>query len=444
MNLNNKQKNRGMTLVELMVVLAIMSIISAIVVTNYSGYKSSNSIKITADDIALSVRQAQAFAIGVRSTSSDVFPGYGIHFDTFDSGSVVNVEVLPECSDHKDNDADMYFDIGDPSCHSDFDTSNASSYNPDFNDESRKSQCSDGLDNDGDGSVDIDDPQCHTDSDSSNFGSYNPLWDNESSRSTLGTFLCSNGIDDDSDGQIDYNDPDCHIDKNNQNINSYNKTINSEGNSTLNTGSGDAGGGGVVDPNIGPAAFLFNNLSKKIAQNISSELNNFLKNTTPSVFADGVLGSISGNSNSFILFADIPCGIGDQKGNNQYDYPNTSSPTPCGGSSASTGYVCDSSSLVSGYECLNIFNTPGTDKIVGLCVNDECENSMLGSKGTLDIVFNRPNPDANFCFRILGSLSSGCSNNSAEISHAGIIVQSSIDERTKKVIIYSTGQISVE
>lgn len=74
----NKQ-NRGVTLVELIVVVFIFTIISSITIFNYSNFRSSASIQNLADDIALSVRKAQGYAIGVRGYNS-VFSGYGIHF----------------------------------------------------------------------------------------------------------------------------------------------------------------------------------------------------------------------------------------------------------------------------------------------------------------------------------------------------------------------------
>jgi type II secretory pathway pseudopilin PulG len=71
-----------MTLVELMVVLAIFLIVTGITIFDYGRFKSSVSLQNLGDDIALSIRRAQNYAIGVRSSSSVFTNGYGIHFST--------------------------------------------------------------------------------------------------------------------------------------------------------------------------------------------------------------------------------------------------------------------------------------------------------------------------------------------------------------------------
>ncbi|MDE2031131.1 MAG: prepilin-type N-terminal cleavage/methylation domain-containing protein [Patescibacteria group bacterium] len=78
---DNKQK--GMTLIELMVVIAIFMIVSGIIMFDYNGFRSNVSIQNLADDIALSIRSVQNYAIGVQSSQSSQFSkGYGIHFST--------------------------------------------------------------------------------------------------------------------------------------------------------------------------------------------------------------------------------------------------------------------------------------------------------------------------------------------------------------------------
>ena len=77
-----------MTLVELVVVVAIFAVVSSIVIFNYGSFKSSVSLQNLSEDIALSVRRAQAYAIGVQGSQvggGTQFPGYGIHFDKTNS-----------------------------------------------------------------------------------------------------------------------------------------------------------------------------------------------------------------------------------------------------------------------------------------------------------------------------------------------------------------------
>ncbi len=76
-------KQRGMTLVELLVVLAIFFIVAGLTIFDYGRFRSSVSLQNLADDIALSIRRAQNYAIGVKSANPSAFDsGYGIHFST--------------------------------------------------------------------------------------------------------------------------------------------------------------------------------------------------------------------------------------------------------------------------------------------------------------------------------------------------------------------------
>ncbi len=78
-----KNTQNGMTLVELMVVLAIFIIVAGITIFDYSRFRSNVSLQNLGDDIALSIRRAQNYAIGVHSSQASNFSyGYGIHFST--------------------------------------------------------------------------------------------------------------------------------------------------------------------------------------------------------------------------------------------------------------------------------------------------------------------------------------------------------------------------
>ncbi len=76
-NFNKNKYNSGVTLIELLVVIAILGIMSATTLVSYSNFKSSMSIQNLADDIALSLRKAQGFAVGTVRTYSN---SYGVHF----------------------------------------------------------------------------------------------------------------------------------------------------------------------------------------------------------------------------------------------------------------------------------------------------------------------------------------------------------------------------
>ncbi|MFA7192022.1 MAG: type II secretion system protein [Candidatus Paceibacterota bacterium] len=151
-------------------------------------------------------------------------------------------------------------------------------------------------------------------------------------------------------------------------------------------------------------------------------------------FSPSGSGPISGSSKSFILFADIPFDINNpqDKGDSEYGFPVS------GGANES---ACDGSVLGSDNECISVITISGGDKILGVCANSECEDLTPNPNGSLDIVFRRPNPDAVFCYRAnVGDIS--CAN---EISSVGIIVQSESDQNIlKKIVVWNTGQISVE
>lgn len=84
---NFHKKNKGVTLVELMVVIAILAIMFATILANYKNSRFTIVTQNLADDIALSVRKAQSYAIGVRSSSNSFNYGYGIHFSTSENTS---------------------------------------------------------------------------------------------------------------------------------------------------------------------------------------------------------------------------------------------------------------------------------------------------------------------------------------------------------------------
>lgn len=82
-----KDVQRGMTLVELMIVLAIFLVLTGVIIFDYSSFRSAISTQNLANDIALSIRKAQSYAIGVRGIDSLFGHGHGIYFTTKSGGS---------------------------------------------------------------------------------------------------------------------------------------------------------------------------------------------------------------------------------------------------------------------------------------------------------------------------------------------------------------------
>lgn len=83
--INSKlETSKGFSLIELVVVIAILTAITSIVLFNQSIFSSNVVLQNLAYEIALTVRQAQFFGINVRETSlggGTFESGYGVFFD---------------------------------------------------------------------------------------------------------------------------------------------------------------------------------------------------------------------------------------------------------------------------------------------------------------------------------------------------------------------------
>lgn len=80
---------KGFSLLELLVSIAIVSIITTTVIVNQSTYSERAALTNLADDISLAVFQAQAYGIGVREFnpgSGEFGAAYGLHFKTTATG----------------------------------------------------------------------------------------------------------------------------------------------------------------------------------------------------------------------------------------------------------------------------------------------------------------------------------------------------------------------
>lgn len=93
-NLGSKN-NKGMTYVELIVVLAIFALITAVTVYNYRGFQSKVDIKNLGSDIALKIVEAQNSSLSGKLPSRSYDPNtwkpsYGVYFDiTADNKSFI-------------------------------------------------------------------------------------------------------------------------------------------------------------------------------------------------------------------------------------------------------------------------------------------------------------------------------------------------------------------
>jgi len=81
-------RTRGMTYVELIVVLAIFSVISAVVVFNYGAFQSKVDVRSLASDIALKIVEAQKSSLAGKLPPAGYVPlanwkpSYGVYFNS--------------------------------------------------------------------------------------------------------------------------------------------------------------------------------------------------------------------------------------------------------------------------------------------------------------------------------------------------------------------------
>lgn len=78
----NIQRTRAFTLVELLVTVAIITIVMSVILASQSSFNRSILLTDTAYTVALSVRQAQSLGISGKIFAANNNTGYGIHIDT--------------------------------------------------------------------------------------------------------------------------------------------------------------------------------------------------------------------------------------------------------------------------------------------------------------------------------------------------------------------------
>ena len=78
------KEKKGFTMIELLMVLAIFTVLTLVVMYKYSEFNSSTIMSNMAYEAALAVRQAQVYSLGVRGISgnNDFEKRYGVYFNT--------------------------------------------------------------------------------------------------------------------------------------------------------------------------------------------------------------------------------------------------------------------------------------------------------------------------------------------------------------------------
>ncbi len=103
------KRSNGFTLIELMVVMAIATIIMTALVVQQSQWNDSLIVSTQAYELALMIRQAQIYSLGVKEdtagTESDKFNiGYGVYFSQ---------DNLNQYIYFADRDGDKKYDLGE-------------------------------------------------------------------------------------------------------------------------------------------------------------------------------------------------------------------------------------------------------------------------------------------------------------------------------------------
>ncbi len=85
---------RGFTLIEMLVVIGVMAVISALILANNNRFGGVVLLQNLAYDIALSIRQAQVYGIAVARFNESFDAGYGMHFQIDTNPSAQSAYVL--------------------------------------------------------------------------------------------------------------------------------------------------------------------------------------------------------------------------------------------------------------------------------------------------------------------------------------------------------------
>ncbi len=89
-----RNSSSGLTLIEMMVVITIFIIMTAVVMANFPAFRDKTGLQLIAQEIATTIRQAQVFGIGTRAAGALEFPSHGIYFDLDGSGGLDNKTFL--------------------------------------------------------------------------------------------------------------------------------------------------------------------------------------------------------------------------------------------------------------------------------------------------------------------------------------------------------------
>lgn len=76
---------KGFTLAEMMIVMAIIAVVGGIILFNYDSFRSNTTVNTVAQEMALTVRKAQSYALGLQTNgilATLPVKGYGIRLES--------------------------------------------------------------------------------------------------------------------------------------------------------------------------------------------------------------------------------------------------------------------------------------------------------------------------------------------------------------------------
>lgn len=91
--------NKGFTLIEVLITLSIVVIIASLIFASYPEFKEGISLKRTSQEIALTIREAQNYALSVKEFEGE-YKGYGVHFEKLSPASYILFSDLDEDNEY--------------------------------------------------------------------------------------------------------------------------------------------------------------------------------------------------------------------------------------------------------------------------------------------------------------------------------------------------------
>ncbi|MFA6274118.1 MAG: type II secretion system protein [Candidatus Paceibacterota bacterium] len=108
-----RKNNRGMTYVELIVVLGIVGAMTSVIIFNYGSFQAKVDIRNLANDVALKIVEAQKSAMSGKLPitglpSPDWKPSYGVYFNSSASPDIDSIPFNKKIVYFVDNDSDGF------------------------------------------------------------------------------------------------------------------------------------------------------------------------------------------------------------------------------------------------------------------------------------------------------------------------------------------------